>query len=196
MSSKKRDFEYEQRLTSLEIASRLTAIAEGLIKGELNIAADGKSINLTPSSIGQIGVAARQGKNKGYLTIELSWNIKNKSEDVVEELVDLAKLDAELFDSLLAMAEQTKNGELTSAIAQMNEEKPAKATNSRKTKTVAVAEEAGSSTGEQSTEPKSARTNRNRRIVKSEEASNEQSPNSDTEVSVELEAATQSSKEE
>jgi amphi-Trp domain-containing protein len=179
LAKKRKDFQYQQRLTNVEIGTRLMSIAEGLMKGQLNVAGDGESINLTPTSIGEIELTARQGKSKGFIGIDISWNTKNKQADVVEELVDLAKLDADLFDHLLELAEQVKNGELTEAIEEMQGQetgaKSAGNNGNRKTTVVKpMAKSSKSKTGGQKassvakTSAKSASPSRNRPPVKTE----------------------------
>lgn len=150
---KRNDFKHVETLSNSELSNRLTAIAEGIKKGVLYLSSENDSLNLQPAPLGKIEIKANQKKRGGSILITLSW--KNKKAELVEELLDLAKLDADLFDALLVeLSTSDTHPEVTEALVEVKEElagkaaaaKPVKVAKNSKAKKVKKAEKVTSKT--------------------------------------------------
>jgi len=83
----KERFEFARIASPDEIAEYLTALAEGLQRGEVGLESGDRSLRLVPSSNVKIGLKVKQKEAKGKIALEIGWkrgSVPRASDLVVE----------------------------------------------------------------------------------------------------------------
>ncbi len=66
-------FEYESLHDVESIVGHLQALADGLKRGRLSLASNGKAVVLQPAGLLRLEVEAKRGKHRARLMVKISW---------------------------------------------------------------------------------------------------------------------------
>ena len=72
----KNGFEYDEKMTSEEVADFLLALSTGLRDMKLKLSGKGRTLTLLPAEVVKLEVKAEGKEGKGAIEIEVSWKDK------------------------------------------------------------------------------------------------------------------------
>lgn len=76
----RQEFEYESLQDVASIIGYLKAVTDGLERGHLSLASNGRNLELEPRGLLQLSVEAKRGKRRAQLIIKMAWR-EDRPED-------------------------------------------------------------------------------------------------------------------